>query len=183
MEPVAQRQSATRWLLRSGKMSYGGRSSIGRASPCGGEGCGIVPRRPPKKKTRIFYPGLLILKSIVVFKKDGISRELEVRYELNNVQNVVLSKMRLSTLGVYEGKKPQAVIPVAPENGCNITKEIKKREEARQFVDTYMSTHPCVDCNETDPDSLTFNHVRDVKKTTIANMVNLGYSIRRCNPK
>ena len=80
-------------------------------------------------------------------------------------------------------KNTQAVIPVAPENGCNITKEIKKREEARQFVDTYMSTHPCVDCNETDPDSLTFDHVRDVKKTTIANMVNLGYSIRRCNPK
>ena len=26
---------------------YGGCSSIGRASPCGGECCGIVPRQPP----------------------------------------------------------------------------------------------------------------------------------------
>jgi hypothetical protein len=38
-------------------------------------------------------------------------------------------------------------------------RQLKKREEARQFVDTYKSTHPCVDCNETDPESLTFDHV------------------------
>ena len=56
-------------------------------------------------------------------------------------------------------------------------RQLKKREEARQFVDTHKSTHPCVDCNETDPKSLTFDHVRGVKKMTIANMVNLGYSI------
>jgi hypothetical protein len=56
-------------------------------------------------------------------------------------------------------------------------RQLRKREEARQFVDAYKGTHPCVDCGNPDPESLTFDHVRGVKKMTIANMVNLGYSI------
>ena len=34
------------------KFSYGACSSIGRASPCGGECCGIVPRQAPHLKLR-----------------------------------------------------------------------------------------------------------------------------------
>ncbi len=56
-------------------------------------------------------------------------------------------------------------------------RQLIKREEARQFVDDYKRSHPCIDCGVTDPESLTFDHVRGVKKSTIANMVNLGYSI------
>jgi len=56
-------------------------------------------------------------------------------------------------------------------------RQLKKREEARQFVEAYKSTHPCVDCGNSDSEALTFDHVRGIKKTTIANMVNLGYSI------
>ncbi|MFN8411647.1 MAG: hypothetical protein U0Z26_04595 [Anaerolineales bacterium] len=56
-------------------------------------------------------------------------------------------------------------------------RQLKKREEAKQFVDAYKRNHPCVDCHNADPEALTFDHVRGVKKTTIANMVNLGYSI------
>lgn len=44
-------------------------------------------------------------------------------------------------------------------------------------------THPCVDCGNSDPDALTFDHIRGVKKTTIANMVNLGYSIESIQAK
>lgn len=56
-------------------------------------------------------------------------------------------------------------------------RQLRKREEAREFVEAYKSSNPYVDCGKTDPDSLTFDHVRGVKKMTIANMVNLGYSI------
>jgi len=56
-------------------------------------------------------------------------------------------------------------------------RQLRKREEARVFVEEYKRSHPCVDCGVSDPDSLTFDHVRGVKKMTIANMVNLGYSI------
>ena len=56
-------------------------------------------------------------------------------------------------------------------------RQLRKRELARVYVEEYKRTHPCVDCRNPDPDSLTFDHVRGVKKKTIANMVNLGYSI------
>ena len=56
-------------------------------------------------------------------------------------------------------------------------RKLRKRGEAKVFVEAYKATHPCIDCGNADPDSLTFDHVRGVKKTTIANMVNLGYSI------
>jgi hypothetical protein len=57
-------------------------------------------------------------------------------------------------------------------------RQLRKREEAQAFVLAYKSSHPCVDCGNPDPESLTFDHVRGEKKTTIANMVNLGYSIQ-----
>jgi hypothetical protein len=57
-------------------------------------------------------------------------------------------------------------------------RQLRKREEARHFVDAYKKIHPCVDCGNSDIESLTFDHVRGTKKLTIANMVNLGYSIK-----
>ena len=42
---------------------------------------------------------------------------------------------------------------------------------------TYLTDHPCVDCRETDPLVLTFDHVRGKKKMNISQMVNQGYSI------
>ena len=52
------------------------------------------------------------------------------------------------------------------------TRQISKREEARHFVFDYLSGHPCVDCSESDPLVLTFDHVSGHKK-----MVNQGYSL------
>lgn len=57
-------------------------------------------------------------------------------------------------------------------------RQLSKREEARLFVEEYKKSNPCIDCGATDIDSLTFDHVRGIKKMTIANMVNLGYSIQ-----
>src|SRR5215207_836740 len=51
-------------------------------------------------------------------------------------------------------------------------RQVRKKEEARLFVDAYKASHPCVDCGTTDPDSLTFDHVRGVKKMNISQMVN-----------
>lgn len=57
-------------------------------------------------------------------------------------------------------------------------RQANKREEARHFVFTYLSTRQCVDCGETDPYVLTFDHVRGSKKMNISQMVNQGYSLK-----
>jgi hypothetical protein len=56
-------------------------------------------------------------------------------------------------------------------------RQVSKREEARLYVFTYLTCHPCIDCQETDPLVLTFDHVRGIKKMNISQMVNQGYSI------
>lgn len=56
-------------------------------------------------------------------------------------------------------------------------RQVNKREDARRFVFTYLCNHPCVDCGETDPYVLTFDHVKGVKKMDVSQMVNQGYSL------
>ncbi|HEX5807971.1 MAG TPA: hypothetical protein VFY25_04845 [Anaerolineales bacterium] len=56
-------------------------------------------------------------------------------------------------------------------------RQLKKREQAREFVDAYKRSGYCADCGTRDPDALTFDHVRGTKKMNIANMVSQGYSI------
>jgi hypothetical protein len=50
-------------------------------------------------------------------------------------------------------------------------------QEARQFIWDYLATHPCVDCGESDPIVLEFDHVRGRKKHNISVMAGQGYSI------
>jgi len=70
------------------------------------------------------------------------------------------------------------------------TKEIKKKhvrkvrerrdkvvEESKQFVWNYLLAHPCVDCGESDPIVLEFDHVRGKKRKIISQLVNSGYGI------
>ncbi len=52
-----------------------------------------------------------------------------------------------------------------------------RQQRAQDFVWDYLSTHPCVDCGESDPIVLEFDHVRGRKKKTLSKMVNHGYSI------
>ena len=56
-------------------------------------------------------------------------------------------------------------------------RQVRQREKARIYVFTYLTEHPCVDCGESDPLVLTFDHVRGSKKMAVSQMVNQGYSI------
>ena len=53
----------------------------------------------------------------------------------------------------------------------------KYRQMARDYVAAYLSTHPCVDCGESDSAVLTFDHVSGEKSNDIASMVNTGESL------
>jgi len=50
------------------------------------------------------------------------------------------------------------------------------KDRARRYILDYLSTHPCVDCGESDPIVLEFDHVRG-KNKDIARLVMDGYSI------
>lgn len=54
----------------------------------------------------------------------------------------------------------------------------EKLEQSRRFVFEYLLEHPCVDCGETDPVILTFDHQRD-KKINISNAVQNRYGLEK----
>jgi hypothetical protein len=50
------------------------------------------------------------------------------------------------------------------------------RQEAREYVWNYLTTHPCIRCGEPDPTVLEFHH-RHGKKSEVSKMVADGLSI------
>jgi hypothetical protein len=52
------------------------------------------------------------------------------------------------------------------------------RQRARRFVADYLSTHACVDCGESDPVVLEFDHVKG-KNAAIARLVADGVTLDR----
>jgi hypothetical protein len=90
----------------------------------------------------------------------GVSRELKKHSRCNSCR--VEDRM-----DYYEKHKEQ-------ELEYKWDRQLRKREEARIFVDAYKSSGWCADCGSRDYEALTFDHVRGTKKMNIANMVNLG---------
>lgn len=54
-------------------------------------------------------------------------------------------------------------------------KDRKSRNKA--YIQEYLRTHPCVDCGNTNPIVLDFDHVRGKKKYNVSIMSNCGYSL------
>lgn len=53
----------------------------------------------------------------------------------------------------------------------------RSKEEAREYVWDYLSTHPCVDCGESNPIVLDFDHVRGDKFASVSEMIMRGYAL------
>lgn len=52
------------------------------------------------------------------------------------------------------------------------------RQRNKEFVKSYLLQHPCVDCNESDPIVLEFDHLRD-KTAEVCDLVHRAVSIER----
>ena len=52
-----------------------------------------------------------------------------------------------------------------------------RRDAARNYMWNYLSTHSCIDCGESDPQLLEFDHVRGKKRGTVSQMVGQGFSL------
>ena len=49
------------------------------------------------------------------------------------------------------------------------------RSEKRRLMFEYLSIHPCVDCGESDPLVLEFDHVRGRKRLNVSDLLNRDY--------
>jgi hypothetical protein len=59
------------------------------------------------------------------------------------------------------------------------------RNKAHEFICEYLSTHPCVDCGESDPIVLEFDHVRGQKLNSVSRLKNcsakaVAREIKKC---
>ena len=70
----------------------------------------------------------------------------------------------------YEGRSEQHIKTVKEQKAI-------RRDAARIYISDYLSTHPCVDCGESDARVLEFDHVRGTKKLAVSQMIGRGYSI------
>jgi hypothetical protein len=52
------------------------------------------------------------------------------------------------------------------------------RNQIRTWLHAYLLTHPCLDCGETDPIILEFDHFRD-KKFNVGEAASIGASLKR----
>lgn len=50
----------------------------------------------------------------------------------------------------------------------------RSRKVSKDFVQDYLKNHPCVDCGESDPIVLDFDHVRGEKLSDVSRLANLG---------
>lgn len=53
----------------------------------------------------------------------------------------------------------------------------KSRIVLREYVLEYLSQHPCIDCPESDPVCLDFDHVSGDKTRNISDMIHAGVSV------
>jgi hypothetical protein len=53
------------------------------------------------------------------------------------------------------------------------------RERVRSYINDHLKANPCVDCGETDPIILEFDHITGTKKFNISDATRRGYGMNK----
>ena len=62
-------------------------------------------------------------------------------------------------------------------NRNKVSKNNQRYIEKRTYIVDYLKSHPCVDCGETNPIVLQFDHVRGEKVAKISSIINYGMKV------
>lgn len=64
------------------------------------------------------------------------------------------------------------------QGGAKVSRQ-KANRRNRQYVLDYLATHPCVDCGETDPIVLEFDHISGQKMGNIADASSKAWALKK----
>lgn len=108
-----------------------------------------------------FCPTCSTLKSVAEFSRD--------KARTDGLHSQCKECKRLVQKNWYANNKARHVANVARRRRAAEAEIIK-------HIVTFLRQHPCVDCGETDPVLLEFDHVRGRKLNSICNLIRRGFS-------
>lgn len=79
-------------------------------------------------------------------------------------------------IGFVIKQKCESDMPKEEFEACK-KKRMADKLSKRSFVVEYKSKNPCVDCGESEPCFLQFDHVKGNKKDSVSNMINKNSSL------
>jgi len=91
------------------------------------------------------------------------------RMVFSPIAEIVIEKGRKSTTKDITKSNKKVVI----------ARSKRVRQEHARRIFEFLETHPCVDCGETDPVVLEFDHVRGRKTSAVCSMLRLGKAWQR----
>jgi hypothetical protein len=103
----------------------------------------------------------------------------EIKDETEFVWRNKLLSRRWGTCRTCQSKQRKDWYEKNKEAHISNVKNNKQRAiaEAQQFIWNYLSAHPCIDCGESNPTVLEFDHVRGIKRRAVGEMGAQGYAI------
>lgn len=110
-------------------------------------------------------------------KSCNICKQTKLLKEFGNLKKSIDGKQRYCLTCSREKDRKHYSKSLHRKKAIRVNNK-KRIDEARQYVIEYLSSHPCVDCNESDIVVLEFDH-KENKYDAISDMVKNGIALER----